>query len=166
MKKLITALVIGFITLSANPIKAQISVNFNIGAQPVWGPTGYNHVDYYYLPDIEIYYYVPRRQFVYMDNGRWNFTSSLPSRYSGYNLYNGYKVVMNTPRPYLSFKDHKVKYAKYKAHKGQPSIRYSNNPKYFKNPGHPKYSSPSKGNQSNGNQSNGKEKGGKSKGKH
>lgn len=149
MKRLIIALITGFVALSANPSSAQISIN--IGAQPVWGPTGYNQVDYYYLPDIETYYYVPKRQFVYQDQGRWIFASALPARYSGYNLNDGYKVVLNTPNPYLSFKDHKIKYAKYKSYKGnQPIIRYSNDPKYFKTKGHPKYSSPSKENKSSG----------------
>jgi hypothetical protein len=46
---------------------AQVRVNINIGSQPVWGPVGYDHVDYYYLPDIETYYYVPTRQFVYFN---------------------------------------------------------------------------------------------------
>lgn len=141
MKKIIVAFVIGFTALTANSSKAQVSININIGAQPVWGPVGYDWVDYYYLPDIETYYYVPRHQFIYLSNGRWIFTSSLPARYSRYNLYNGYKVVLNTPRPYLYFNDHKVKYARYKAYKGkQSSIRYSNDPKYFVNPGHPKHS--------------------------
>lgn len=153
----------GLVVLSASPGNAQVSVNVNLGAQPVWGPTGYNHVDYYYLPDIETYYYVPRRQFVYQNNGKWMFTSALPSRYSGYNLNNGYKVVLNTPRPYLSFKDHKVKYAKYKSYKGKQSIiRYSNDPKYFKTKGHPKYSPYPNGKPS---QKNENENGGKGKGK-
>lgn len=42
-----------------NNAKAQVSLNINIGSQPVWGPTGYDHVDYYYFPDIDAYYYVP-----------------------------------------------------------------------------------------------------------
>ena len=167
MKKIIIAFITGLFVLSSNPGNAQISVNFNIGAQPVWGPTGYDHVDYYYLPEIETYYYVPKRQFIYLNNGQWMFSTALPSRYSRYNLYNGYKVVLNNPRPYLSFKSHKVKYAKYKSYSGkQASIRYSNDPKYFKVNGHPKYSAPSKGNQSHGNQSHGKGEGGKGKGKH
>lgn len=133
MKRLFIALIIGFISLSANPTKAQISVNFNVGSQPAWGPTGYDRADYYYLPDIETYYYVPKRQFIYQEKGNWMFNSALPSRYSTYNLNNGYKVVMNSARPYQSFRDHKVKYAKYKGYNGkQPIIRYSKDSKYSK----------------------------------
>jgi len=32
--------------------KAQLNVNVNIGSQPLWGPTGYDHVNYYYLPGV------------------------------------------------------------------------------------------------------------------
>ena len=42
-----------------NSSNAQISLSVNIGAQPSWDPTGYDHVEYYYIPDIQCYYYVP-----------------------------------------------------------------------------------------------------------
>ncbi len=99
-----------------NSSNAQVNINVNIGSQPQWGPVGYDRVDYYYLPDIESYYYVPTRQFVYLQSGRWIFASSLPSRYRNYNLYSGYKVVLNGHRPYHHFHNHKVKYKKYKGH--------------------------------------------------
>ena len=41
--------------------EAQIKVNLNIGSQPAWGPTGYDRVDYYYLPDIDAYYNVAKK---------------------------------------------------------------------------------------------------------
>jgi hypothetical protein len=133
MKKLFILFGIGILGLIFIPTasKAQVSLQINIGSQPQWGPTGYNHVEYYYLPDIESYYYVPRRQFVYLSNGRWVFSNNLPSRYSGYNLYNGYKVVINQPRPYAHFNDHKSKYTKYNGYHGkQNMIRNSKDSKY------------------------------------
>ncbi len=133
MKRLIIALITGLIALSASPGKAQVSINFNIGSQPAWGPTGYDRADYYYLPDIETYYYVPRRQFIYQERGNWVFNSALPSRYRSYNLNDGYKVVINSARPYQYFSSHRVKYAKYKGYNGKQSIiRYSKDPKYSK----------------------------------
>jgi hypothetical protein len=83
------------------PAKAQVSLQINIGSQPNWGPRGYNHVDYYYLPEVESYYYVPTRQFVYLERNRWVHRKSLPSRYRNYDLYGGRKIVINQPRPYL-----------------------------------------------------------------
>ena len=109
---------------------AQVSVNINIGAQPAWGPTGYDYVDYYYLPDIESYYYVPKKQFIYLGSGGWVFTTTLPPRYRGYDLYNGYKVVINSPQPYRYFENHKVKYAKFKGNHGQSAIGKSKGRKY------------------------------------
>ena len=136
----------------SKPAAAQVSVNINIGSQPTWGPVGYDYVEYYYLPDIETYYYVPKRQFVYLSNGRWVFVTSLPARYRSYNLYNGYKVVINEPRPYLKFKTHKVTYAKYKGNNGrQVIIRNSNDPKYYVVKGHPKYNDGGNKSKSNGN---------------
>lgn len=107
--------------------KANAQVNVNIGLQPAWGPVGYQYVDYYYLPDIETYYYVPRRQFIYLNDGRWIYSSALPVRYRTYNLYYGYKVVVNEPKPYLRHAAYKVKYAKYKGAFGkQKAIKYKN----------------------------------------
>lgn len=104
---------------------AQVNINVNIGSQPQWGPVGYSQVDYYYLPDIESYYYVPTRQFVYLQGGRWIFASNLPTRYRNYNLYSGYKVVLNGQRPYHRFHSHKVKYKKYRGyHHKQNAIKH------------------------------------------
>src|SRR6185295_13266063 len=103
--------------------KAQVSVSVNIGAQPMWGPAGYASADYYYLPDIECYYYVPRRQFVYLSGPNWVFSYNLPSRYRGYDLYSGYKVVCNGPRPYSHFYHDREVYAHYRGYRGQPVIR-------------------------------------------
>jgi len=140
MKKAILIFLIAAGCLIQRSATAQVSVNINIGAQPVWGPVGYDYVEYYYMPDIEVYYYVPSHQFIYLSNGRWIFAASLPYRYRSYNIYSGYKVVLNEPRPYLHFTTHKVKYAKYKGNNGrQVIIRNSNAPKYYVVKGHPKY---------------------------
>lgn len=111
-------------TASVFSSRAQVSVNINIGSQPLWGPVGYDVVQYYYLPDVEAYYYVPKRQFIYLSGGNWVFAASLPARYRNYDLYSGYKVVINEPRPYLHYRTHKVRYAKYCGYRGhQKSIR-------------------------------------------
>jgi hypothetical protein len=142
MKKIILILLIAVGWLIYKPATAQVAVNINIGAQPVWGPVGYNYVEYYYMPDIEAYYYVPSRQFIYLTNGRWIFATTLPYRYRSYNIYSGYKVVINEPRPYLHFGAHKIRYAKYQGNSGrQVIIKNSNDPKYYVVKGHPKYNS-------------------------
>ncbi len=163
MKRLLSAfLLMTGLLLAGRQATAQVKVNINIGTQPLWGPVGYDEVEYYYLPDVEAYYYVPRRQFVYLSGGNWIFASSLPARYRTYDLYTGYKVVINEPRPYVHFTDHKVKYAKYKgAHGKQVIIRDSRDPKYYVVKGHPGNSNKDKGDKKgNGNgKGNGKGKG-------
>lgn len=154
MKKLSLALVLILGLGLQNPSNAQIklNVNLNIGSQPAWGPTGYDRVDYYYLPDIESYYYVPRHQFVYLQGNNWVFASALPARYRGYDLYSGYKVVVNEPRPYLHHNNYRVKYEKYKGGKGprQEMIRDSHDERYKNN---------GRGNSDHDDKGNGKNKG-------
>jgi hypothetical protein len=120
---------------------SQISVNigFNVDRQPIWGPTGYDHVEYYYMPDIEVYYNVPQHRFFYNERGRWISSYSLPSRYRGHDLYNSYKVVVNEPRPYRNHTMYKDKYASYKGRGDQQSIRDSRDTKYYVNKNHPEH---------------------------
>ena len=113
--KALKFIIIGILLFFATSGQAQISVNVNLGAPPMWGPAGYTDVQYYYLPDVEAYYDVPSSQFIYFSGGTWVHRTYLPSRYRNYDLYNGYKVVMTDYRgnaPYSFFKEHKVKYAK------------------------------------------------------
>jgi hypothetical protein len=125
----------------ANTVSAQVRVNldFNIGTQPVWGPTGYDHVEYYYLPDIEVYYSVPQHRYFYYDGGRWIGRSSLPPRYRGFDLYNSYKVVVNERSPYLHHELYKQKYSMFKGRHDQQPIRDSRESKYFINKNHPEH---------------------------
>src|SRR5579871_3735976 len=89
---------------------AQVSISVNIGAQPSWGPVGYDHVDYYYIPDIRCYYYVPAHQFIFLRNGHWAFSNELPPAYRGFDLYHCHKIVMNEPQPYLHYDEHRNQY--------------------------------------------------------
>lgn len=134
--KLVTLSLLFFI---AGQTQAQVSVNVNIGTPPAWGPAGYSNIDYYYLPDVEAYYDIQTAQFIYYGNGKWIRNRYLPGAYRNYDLYNGYKVVLNDYHgrsPYTYFKQHKVKY--YKGYKGKPqkTIGYRNdkhNDHHYKN---------------------------------
>lgn len=114
-KTLFGAALLTVAIISAPPAEAQVrvGVNINIGEQPRWRAPGYDYVEYYYLPDIETYYYVPQRQFIYLSNGRWVFSASLPYRYRDYDLYSGYKVVINRPYAYRYHDHYRVKYVKH-----------------------------------------------------
>ena len=119
---------------------AQVGVEFNDAVQPMWGPVGYDHVDYYFLPDIDAYYDVPHKQYVYFDNGTWVTRPDLPSAYADYNLYNGYKIVVNKPSPWLHNDKYQAKYERYKNRHDQKIIRDSHENKYRANPDHPEHS--------------------------
>jgi hypothetical protein len=132
------------------PAGAQVSLSVNIRTQPIWGPVGYDHVEYYYLPEIESYYYVSRHMFVYMENGRWVSTSYLPRKYEKFDLYNSRKIVINESRPYLRHESFRVKYATANEHSDRGIIRDSHDPKYFQNKNHPEHMKWKEGNEGKG----------------
>ena len=67
-------------------LSAQVSVNVNLGTPPVWAPAERVETQYYFLPDIDTYYDVPLARFIYLKNGAWVRTASLPYRYRNYKL--------------------------------------------------------------------------------
>lgn len=173
MQRLRWIVVVTFVLLTLPfPINAQVSVdiNYNVGIQPIWGPVGYDEVRYYYLPDIESYYYVPQHRFYYYNKGRWVNSLSLPLQYADYNLYNGYKVVLNEREPWRNHKKNKTKYAAYKGRNDQHVIRDSRDKKYFVNKNHPEHNNWVKQKtyrinkkQSSGNNNDNRKNGGKEK---
>jgi hypothetical protein len=141
MKKMISIFSFVLFSCLAYQSEAQVSIHLgvNIGSQPVWGPPGYDHVDYYYLPDIDAYYYIPQRRFIYLEGGRWIFAASLPPRYRDYDLYHSYKVVVNEPRPYLHADVYRTKYGGYRGRRDQPIIREQHEEKYWQIKEHPEH---------------------------
>ena len=61
--------------------------------------------------------------------GKWVFSNGLPHAHRGYNLYTGYKVVLNQPNAYMYYNDHKVKYAHFKGNRSQVVLKNSKGPK-------------------------------------
>jgi hypothetical protein len=113
MKKIY--LVFGLLLLMSLNTQGQVSVNVNFGLPPVWAPANRVEAQYYYLPDIDAYYDVPTERFIYMQNGNWFRSASLPYRYRNYNLRGGNVVYLTDYRgnsPYINHKNHKIKYAK------------------------------------------------------
>lgn len=82
------------ITDSAIAQNIQISASINI---PGWAPyyENQNQVRYYYFPDIEAYYDLRNQEFVYMYNGVWVFSRSLPPAYAWFNLNNSFVVALD-----------------------------------------------------------------------
>lgn len=125
----------------ASTSNAQVSVrlNFNLDSQPAWGPTGYDYAEFYYLPDIDVYYYVPQHRFYFNNGQRWIYSSRLPSRYRNYDLYNSYKIVVNEREPWRNHENYREKYSSYKDRHDQQPIRDSKESKYFVNKYHPQH---------------------------
>ena len=124
MKKIIIAAAILVSGLAFNnSAEAQVRVNVNIGSQPDWGPSGYDYVNYYYMPDIDAYYSVPDREYIYYNNNRWIHARNLPSRYGNYDPYNSYKVVINDRNPWERNNVYRSRYAQYRGRHDQVIIK-------------------------------------------
>jgi hypothetical protein len=112
MKKLLllAAFIISAFAFNYSSAQVRFGLHINVGL-PGWISGGYNQADYYYLPEIDAYYYVPQRQFIYMDDGNWVFSAGLPSWCGDYDLYRGSKVPVYESRPYLHADRYREKYA-------------------------------------------------------
>src|ERR1700761_2904279 len=122
---LVAALLVGCFTFKSADAQLHISLGLNIGSQPDWGPTGYDHAEYYYMPDIDAYYDVPNHMYVYFDGKHWRHMANLPPAYANYDLYHGYKVVVNEPSPWKHHAEIRAKYAGFKGRHDQVVIRDS-----------------------------------------
>ncbi|QBQ41248.1 hypothetical protein [Sphingobacterium psychroaquaticum] len=116
------ALVMGLFT-AVTPAQAQLSVSVNIGAQPQWGPVGYDYVRYYYIPEIDVYYDVSSRKYTYYQGNRWVTRSSLPRVYGRVDLYRTYKVVINDRNPWHHHGRYKKQYGHYAHNHSQHVLR-------------------------------------------
>ncbi|HET6996748.1 MAG TPA: hypothetical protein VFI06_17265 [Chitinophagaceae bacterium] len=110
MKKIFICFTLCLFAAFFMPASAQFTTTENVKDQPKWGLAGQKYVEYYYLPDINTYYYVPGKQFIYQSGGYWTFSSYLPKANKGYDLRGGNKVVINEPGAYRYFAEHKSKY--------------------------------------------------------
>lgn len=130
MKKLILTAVVAFGCLLFTNANAQVhfSLGVNIGAQPEWAPVGYDHADYYYLPDVNAYYDVAAHLFVVNDGQGWHHVAHLP--YANYDIYHSYKVVLNEREPWRHNDVYRARYAQYRGRHDQVIIRDSHDDKY------------------------------------
>lgn len=137
MKKLVILMaLVASIAVNAN---AQVNISINIGSQPAWGPTGYDHADYYYLPDANAYYDISNRLFWWPEGSYWRSGPALPGMYH-VDLYRVHKVVINNVRqPWLHNDRYYKQYHGYTKHYDQVAIRDGRDRKYWQNPGHPNY---------------------------
>jgi hypothetical protein len=84
---------------------------------PSWAPhyENVNNVHYYYFPDIECYYDVWNREFVYLEDGSWMFGATLPPIYSWFDLNTSFIVLLdyNVFEPWRHFHYYVSHYPRY-----------------------------------------------------
>jgi len=82
---------------------------------PQWAPPYYSGARYYYLPDLELYYDLGSREFIYLMDGRWNFSPYIPAMYRDYDLDNSFCIVMNVNvyKPWLHHQYYVSHYPRY-----------------------------------------------------
>lgn len=127
--KALKLIVFAMILFIASNAGAQAPVKMYPNSPPQWGPEGYSGIQFYYLPDMEIYYDVYAATFISRRMGVWVHRNNLPYRYRNYDLYSGYKVVLinyHGITPYMHFNDHQRAY-KY-GYKGPPQNNIGNRP--------------------------------------
>lgn len=114
-----------------NVAKAQGTVSVNINSQPAWGPAGYDKANYYYFPDLNVYFDVSNSLFYYLSDSKWISNRYLPNKYEKDDLYSMYKVVINDSKsPWKENSQHKKEYASFKNNNKQTAIKNSNDSKY------------------------------------
>ncbi len=135
MKRLILLLTMCFALSLASftPAAAQVKVNININIdkQPSWGPSGYDYAEFYFIPELNIYYDVANALFYYLSGNSWIGAKYLPVKYKKYDLSSMYKVVMNgVSQPWLDNKKHKKTYKNYINDRTQVPIRQTADSKH------------------------------------
>jgi hypothetical protein len=113
--KALKLLFVSAIILLGEALGAQAVVSINMTAPPKWGPAEFTIGRFYYLPAVQAYYDLDYSQFIYASHGVWVTKKRLPSRYKSFDLYKGYKIVLNDylgDAPYIHFNEHKRLYNK------------------------------------------------------
>ena len=70
-------------------------------------------IRYYYFPNIQAYFDLNEKVYLYKDQGEWTEAEELPKNYGGYSLYNKVKVSITDydgDEPYLMLELHKKMY--------------------------------------------------------
>jgi hypothetical protein len=70
-------------------------------------------IRYYYFPNLEAYFDLQEKVYLYKEDGEWVEAEELPANYGGYSLYNKVRVSIEDydgDEPYLMLAEHKKKY--------------------------------------------------------
>lgn len=106
-------------------VRVRLGVNFNTSPS-------YGRASYYYMPDINAYYYVPTHEYIYYDNYEWVQSRYLPEQYANYDVYHSYRVAVNERNPWVRNEYYQSRYGQYRERREQQYNRnnYYNNERY------------------------------------
>ncbi|HWZ02248.1 MAG TPA: hypothetical protein VNX40_01485 [Mucilaginibacter sp.] len=121
MKKLVLLSAIAISGFMINTANAQIGIRVGIGYAPqraiyatntvaVEAPVNDDGDDYYYLPDLGVYYNVTDQDYVYFDGYEWVTTEYLPGQYHDYDWRNARRFEVRAERPYMNDDFYRSKY--------------------------------------------------------
>jgi len=82
---------------------------------PQWAPPYYSGARYYYLPDMELYYDLGTREYIFLMDGQWNYSPYVPAMYRNYDLDNCFSVVLSVEvyKPWLHHQYYISHYPRY-----------------------------------------------------
>jgi hypothetical protein len=78
------------------PYKYSTSGSQPVYESPQWAPPVYSGIRYYYLPDIECYYDIYTREFIFLNHAQWFYSPTLPYMYPGFDLNNCFVIIVNS----------------------------------------------------------------------
>jgi hypothetical protein len=88
-------------------------------------PASYDD-DYYYLPEVEAYYSVPRHCYYYNDGNSWVTAAYLPGAYRNYNWRSAVRYEVRAPRPYMHHDMYRSRWGGYAGGRANWGRRFDN----------------------------------------
>jgi hypothetical protein len=115
MKRLLLTLLWTVVATLPLVTRAQVYARTPAAPPPPWAPPGHARAQYYYLPDLQVYYDVPAASFLLPHRGHWIALRQLPPAYRSYDLYAAPKVVLDYygPYPYRHYEAHRQRFPRW-----------------------------------------------------
>jgi hypothetical protein len=115
MKRLLLTLLWTVMATLPLVTQAQVYARMPAAPPPPWAPPGHARAQYYYLPDLQVYYDVPAASFLLPHRGHWIALRQLPPMYRSYDLYAAPKVILDYygPYPYRYYEVHRQRFPRW-----------------------------------------------------
>lgn len=116
---------------------AQVSIHINLGgSRPQAQPIIYDNADeYYYYPDLNVYFNLASHRYMYMDGNHWLNATQMPVAYRNYNMNNMRRVSINQHDAYLQNDRHRQLYNNGRNEYARGPVNNNNRDRNFDNRG-------------------------------